>query len=156
MHLIFVISRVEWREVVTSRCHNSKIFGWQQTKTSNKRGIRTVSNFIDLLWFHLICQMLAKFSGFWVKSERTVCKLRKRKNFCVELAYSIKRVREIRKFHVAVVQQRPRNVQKSVISWEGSPSQPSHLLRALTWEKTWSLCPSQQRCIVLIINKLQY
>ena len=24
---------------------------------------RTVSNFIDLIYFHLICQMLAKFSG---------------------------------------------------------------------------------------------
>ena len=36
-------------------------------------------------------------------------------NVCAVLTYSIKGAREIRKFHVAVVQQRPRNVQKSVI-----------------------------------------
>ena len=48
---------------------------------------------------------------FWVNSERTVSKVRKRK-FCVLLTYSLKRACEIRKFHVAVVQQRLRNVQK--------------------------------------------
>ena len=32
-----------------------------------KKGIRTVSNFISLIQFHLICQMLVKFSG--VESE---------------------------------------------------------------------------------------
>ena len=31
--------------------------------TTNKKLIRTVSNFIDLIQFHLICQKLAKFSG---------------------------------------------------------------------------------------------
>ena len=35
--------------------------------------------------------------------------------FCVLFSYSIKRVHEIRKFHVAVVQPRLRNVQKSVM-----------------------------------------
>ena len=55
--------------------------------------------------------MFAKFSG--VESERTVSKLEKEKEiFCV--VYSIKRAREIRKFHVAVLQRRLRNVQKSV------------------------------------------
>ena len=34
-----------------------------KTKTSLKTLIRTVSYFIDLIQFHLICQMLAKFSG---------------------------------------------------------------------------------------------
>ena len=35
-----------------------------KTKTSLKKLlIRTVSYFIDLIQFHLICQMLAKFSG---------------------------------------------------------------------------------------------
>ena len=44
--------------------------------------------------------MFAKFSG--VESERTVSKLEKEKEkFCV--LYSIKRAREIRKFHVAVL-----------------------------------------------------
>ena len=36
-------------------------------------------------------------------------------NFCVEFTYSIKRACEIRKFHVAVVQRRQRNVQNSVM-----------------------------------------
>ena len=58
--------------------------------------------------------MLAKFSG--VKSERTVSKFRKRKRkFCVLLTYFVKWVHEIWKFHVVVMQRRPRNVQKSAI-----------------------------------------
>ena len=36
-------------------------------------------------------------------------------NFCVEFTYSIRRACEIRKFHVAVVQRRQRNVQNSVM-----------------------------------------
>ena len=36
-------------------------------------------------------------------------------NFCFVLTYLIKRASEIRKFHVAVVQQRLRNVQKSLM-----------------------------------------
>ena len=55
--------------------------------------------------------MFAKFSG--VESQRTVSNLEKeRENFRV--VYSIKRAREIRKFHVPVLQRRLRNVQKSV------------------------------------------
>ena len=77
-------------------------------KTSLKKWIRTVSNFNDLIQFHLTCQMLAKFSG--VESERTVSMLRKRK-FCVGLTYSIKQAHIIRKFYVAVVQRRLRSVQ---------------------------------------------
>ena len=58
---------------------------------------------------------------FWVKSKRTVSKFRKRKrNFlcCAHLLH--KAGPWNRKFHVAVVQQRLRNVQKSVMhvqSW---------------------------------------
>ena len=44
-------------------------------KTSLKKSIHTVSKFIDLIQFHLICQMLAQFSG--IESERTVSKFRK-------------------------------------------------------------------------------
>ena len=55
--------------------------------------------------------MFAKFSE--VESETTVSNLEiERENFRV--VYSIKRAHEIRKFHVAVLQQRLRNVQKSV------------------------------------------
>ena len=47
---------------VTSRCHGSKIFGWQQTDKVTLKSIRTISNFTDLVQFHLIWQMLAEFS----------------------------------------------------------------------------------------------
>ena len=58
--------------------------------------------------------MLAKFSGLNPKGPYVSLE-KEKQNFCAVLTYSIKGAREIRKFHVAVVQQRPRNVQKSVI-----------------------------------------
>ena len=58
--------------------------------------------------------MLAKCSG--LNSKEPYLSLEKEKeNFRVVLTYSKKRAREVSKFHVAVVQQRLRNVQKSVI-----------------------------------------
>ena len=56
--------------------------------------------------------MLVTFSG--AESEKTVSKVRKR-NFCVMFNFFIKQAREIRKFHVEVVQRRLRNVQNSVM-----------------------------------------
>ena len=61
--------------------------------------------------------MLAKFSGLNPKGPYVSLE-KDKQNFCVVLTYSIKRAREIRKFHVAVVQQRVRNVQKNVIHVE--------------------------------------
>ena len=53
---------------------------------------------------------------FWVESERPYLGLEKEKeNVCVVLIYLIKRASEIRKVYVAVVQQRLKNVQKSVM-----------------------------------------
>ena len=75
-------------------------------KTSFKKWIRTVSNF-----FFIWQIMLAKFWG--VESERTLSKFKKRKKKCVLFTYSIKR--EISNFHVAVVQRRQRNVEKSMM-----------------------------------------
>ena len=51
----------------------------------NKTKIRTVSNFSDLIQFHLICQMFGKFSGFNPKGPYE--SLEKKKNFlcCVHL-----------------------------------------------------------------------
>ena len=46
-------------------------------KKSVKKWIRFASNFIDPIQFHLLWQMLAKFSH--IESERTVFKFRKRK-----------------------------------------------------------------------------
>ena len=40
---------------------------------------------------------------------------KEKENLCVVFTYSIKQVREIRRFHVIVVQQWLRNVQKSVM-----------------------------------------
>ena len=45
-------------------------------KTSLKKWNRTVSNFIGLNYFHLICQMLVKFSG--VEYLRLA-----KENFCI-------------------------------------------------------------------------
>ena len=57
--------------------------------------------------------MLAKFSGLNSKGPYlSLEKEREKENLCVVLTYSIKRESEIREFHVAVVQQRLRNVQK--------------------------------------------
>ena len=100
-----------WRERSTSRCHDNTILGWQQTENSLKKYIRTVSNVIDLNQFHLICRMLVKFSGFNPKGSHLSLE-KEKETFCVVFTYSIKRAREIRKIHVAVVQRRLRNVQK--------------------------------------------
>ena len=115
-----IIVKVQLRgEVVTSCCHGSKILGWQQIKTSLKKWIRTVSNFIDLIQFHLICEMLAKFSGFNPKGPYLSLQ-KEEENFSDVFTYSLKRASEISKFHVAVVQQRLRNVQKSVMHVQSS------------------------------------
>ena len=49
--------------------------------------------------------MWAKFSGLNPKGPYVSLE-KEKENFCVVLTYSIKRAHEIRKFHVAVVQQR--------------------------------------------------
>ena len=67
-----------------------------------------VSNFIDLIQFHLICQMLAKFSGLNPTGPNLSLE-KEKETFCVVFTYSVKRV------HVAVVQQYLKNVQKSVM-----------------------------------------
>ena len=87
-----------------SHCHGSKMFWWQQTKTSHcKKWIRTASNFIDLISFHLVCQILGKFSGLNQKGPYVSLE-KEKQNFCFVLTYSIRWAREI-----AVVQQWLRN-----------------------------------------------
>ena len=70
---------------------------------------RTVSNFIDLIQFPSICQMLAKFSGLNPKGPYLSVE-KEKENFYVVFTFSIKQAREIRKFHDAVLQRRLRNV----------------------------------------------
>ena len=75
--------------------------------------IHTILNFTDLIKFHLICQIFAKFSS---GPYLSLSKLRKRKLQVLYVStYSLKRALEIRKFHVVVVQPRQRNVQNSVM-----------------------------------------
>ena len=64
---------------------------------------------MDLTRFHLICQMLVKFSGVNPKGMRLYLEKGK-ENLCVGFTYSIKRECEIRKFHIAAVQRQLRNV----------------------------------------------
>ena len=78
----------------------------------NKPKIHLKSKFAQ---FHLICQMLAKFSGFNLKGPYLSLE-KEKETFCVVFTYSIMGAREIRKFHVTVAQRRLRKVQKSVQS----------------------------------------
>ena len=89
-------------------CNNYQERGLKnEPKVSLKKWIRIVSNFIDVIQFYFL-------SNNEVESKRTVSMFRKRTFLCNVVTYSIKRAREIWKFHVifAVVQQRQRNVQK--------------------------------------------
>ena len=118
---------------------DAKFLDNSKPKTSLKKLIRTVSNFIDLILFHLICQILAIFSG--IESERTVFKFRERKSFCAVFTYFIKRWREIRKFHIAVVQRRLRNVQKRVVHVQSGCFASINLLLFCS-----SCCNRRRRC----------
>ena len=51
----------------------AKFLDDNKSKTSLKKWVQTVSNFIDLIQFLLICQMFAKFSG--VECETPVSKI---------------------------------------------------------------------------------
>ena len=55
--------------------------------------------------------MLAKFSRFNPKGPYVSLE-KEKETFCVVVAYSVKWAREIRRFHVSVVQRLLRNVQK--------------------------------------------
>ena len=72
----------------------AKFLNDSKPKTALKKWIFA----LFLIQFHLIRQMLAKFSGF--ESERTLYTFRKKKR---QLHLLHKRAREIRKFHVAAV-----------------------------------------------------
>ena len=79
----------------------AKFLDDNKAKTSLKKWIHTVSNFIDLTQFHLICKILAK--------EPYLSLVKEKENSCVVFTYSIKPSCEIRKFQVLLT-----NVQKSV------------------------------------------
>ena len=87
---------------------------WDEQPKPKIHLIRTVSKFIDVIQLHLICQMFAKFSGFNPKGRIRVLQKGK-ETFCVVFTFSVKRAREIRKFHFAVVHQQLRNIQKRLM-----------------------------------------
>ena len=94
----------------------AKFLDANKPKTSFKKWIRTVSNFIDLIQFlfYLSNNVGEILGGLNLKGPYLSLKNEK-ENFCVVFTYSIKQAREISNFHVAVVQRRQRNVEKSLM-----------------------------------------
>ena len=91
------------RELVTSTA--------TATKTSLKKWSRAASNFIAFILSPLMRQMLAIFS--LVEFLKTVSKFKKKKGRCLVFTSSTKR--EIRHFHVIVVQCRQRNARAELV-----------------------------------------
>ena len=81
-------------------------------KISLKKWIRAASNFIALILFCLICQMLAIFLE--LNSKGLYQSSGKEKESCCLVFPSLTK-REIRHFHAVVVQWQQRNVQKSMM-----------------------------------------
>ena len=118
--------RLCWREAATG---NTAAFAVCREKKS-LRHVAMVAKFLNdnkpkrhlksgfalfqtsLIFFNFISfvKCWRNFLG-WIRKNRSL----EKENFCVVLTYSIKRARETSMFHVAVVQQRLRNVQKSVM-----------------------------------------
>ena len=96
--------------------------------------------------------MLAKFLG--LNSKRPYLCLEKEKNFRVVLTFFVKRVRKSRKFHVAAVQRRLRNVQKRVMHVQSCCFGDINLLLFSS-----SLCRRRRRCLrslLVVIKKFCY
>ena len=96
--------------------------------------------------------MLAKFLG--LNSKRPYLCLEKEKNFRVVLTFFVKRVRKSRKFHVAAVQRRLRNVQKRVMHVQSCCFGDINLLLV-----TSSLCRRRRGCLsslLVVIKKFCY
>ena len=131
-----------------------KFLNDNKPKTSLKKWIHTVSNIIDFIQFHLICQILAKFLGLNPKG-RYLSVQKGKEIFYVVFTCSIKRAREIRKFHVAVVQRRLRNVQKSVIHVQSCCFAYLNLLLFCHFR-----CRRHRRCLsslyIVVIQKFCY
>ena len=95
----------------------AKFLDAKKPKTSLYKWICTVSNFINLIQIHLICEMLAKFSVVEIIQKYQVSL--EKENFCVMFMYSKKWAHKIRKFHATVSAQScnngKKNAQKSVM-----------------------------------------
>ena len=111
----------------------AKFLDDNKPKTSLIKWIRRVSNFIDLV------KCWQNFLG--LNPKRPYLSLQKEKeNFM--LTYFVKRVRNIRKFHVAVMQRRLRTYKKNVMHVQGCCFADINLLLF-----TFSVCCHRRRCL---------
>ena len=97
--------------------------------------------------------MLAKFLGLNSKGPY-LCLEKEKENFGVVLTFFVKRVRKSRKFHVAAVQRRLRNVQKRVMHVQSGCFGDINLLLV-----TSSLCRRRRGCLsslLVVIKKFCY
>ena len=97
--------------------------------------------------------MLTKFSGLDLNGPHLSLE-KQIDNFCDVLTYSLKRAREIRKFHIAIVQRWLRNVQKSVMH-----VQSGCFANIIVLLFCCSLCLRCSRCfssLVVVIQKFCY
>ena len=86
---------------------------------------------------------------FWGWIRKTVSRFRKRKRkFCDVFTYSLKRAREIREFHVAIVQRWLTNVQKRV-GFKG-------LARRLTFFPANTSAPMKQICERPLVSVIDF
>ena len=115
------------------------------TKTSLKKWICVVSNFIALIPSRLIRQMLANYLELNSKGLCPQCPGKEKESCCLEFTSSTKR--EIRHFHVVVVQWRLRNVQKSVMHVQGCCFANLNLLLFCR-----SRCRRRRRCLSSLIQ----
>ena len=105
---------------------------WQQNfwmTTNRKSTSKVISHCFKLHRSSISFNLSNVGEIFWIESERTVSEFRKRKETilcCVHLGR--KEAREIRKFHVAVVQRWLSNVQKSVMHVQSCCFTNIHLL----------------------------
>ena len=80
----------------------AKFLDDNKPKTLLKKWIRTVSNVIDFIPFHLICQILATLFQVLNPKGQDLSLQKGKENFYVVFTCSITWAGEIRKFHVAV------------------------------------------------------
>ena len=126
-------------------------FFWMTTNRKlylKSESIRTVSNFIDFIPFHLICQILATLFQVLNPKGQDLSLQKGKENFHVVFTCSIKWAREIRKFHVAVGRRRLGNVQKSVMHAQSCCFANLNLLLFCR-----SRCRRHRRCLSSILSK---
>ena len=126
----------------------AKFLDDNKPKTWLKKWIRTVSNFIHFISYHLICQILATLFQVLNPKGQDLSLQKGKENFHVVFTCSIKWAREIGKFHVAVGRRRLGNVQKSVMHAQSCCFANLNLLLFCR-----SRCRRHRRCLSSILSK---